>query len=195
MREHTHRRSAMHILLMCEAALMGAAGCGPKNVGWNYGAEAPGRLGQARRIALLADREIHALTEAVASELQFRGYAVTVLEPAGGSAQAPAGNPPAPLAGADLVFELSARYVREPEAGTRVKVWPWVSVKVAHGTPKRWYILVSDAKLDLVDPRSRSGLGTVTARYDEPQEDLNKVAKKLGEGLEQIRQGKKPKTD
>jgi hypothetical protein len=199
MHKHSQRRSATRGTLVCCAAVVSAAGCGPKNVRWNYAPGTPRRLAEARQVALLANREIRVLADAVAAELSFHGYAVTALEPVAAPGQPPpeakppaGGPPPAPP---DLVLDLSARYVREPVPGTRVRVWPWVAVDVAHGTPKEWYILITDARLDLSGVSKEQNLGSVMVHFDKPQEDIQKVAKKLAEGLEQIRKGKRPKTD
>ncbi len=180
-------RRTFRFVLLLAVTLPIAVGCGPKNVRWNYGPDGQRLLGGARRVTVLSDPEIRTLTDAVAEELRFHGYTVVAPGHAAGSGQ--------PAIAADLVFELSARYVREPVAQTRVKVWPWVSVKVAYGTPKEYYILVSEAKLDLKTPDGARVLGSVVAYYDKPQEDLLKIAKKLGEGLEQIRKGKPSKVD
>jgi hypothetical protein len=200
MHKHSQRRSATRGTLVCCAAVVSAAGCGPKNVRWNYAPGTPRRLAEARQVALLADREIRVLADAAAAELTFHGYGVTVYEPVAEPRPSapPAPKPPAdgpPPSVPDLVIDLSARYVREPVPGTRVRVWPWVAVDVAHGKPKEWYILVTDAKLELRSARKDESLGSVMVHFDKPQEDIQKVAKKLAEGLEQIRKGKRPKTD
>lgn len=162
-----------------------STGCSPKNVRWEYQAEAPGRLAGAKRIALSGDEPIRALVTELAGELEFGGNSVAVIESADRAG----------ADGADLLFHLTARYKREPLPNTRVNVWPWVSVKVAYGKPKGWQIFVSNARLDITCPTKGHVLGTVIARYDEPQEDLHKVAQKLAEGLEQIRRGKPPKRE
>jgi len=159
-----------------------STGCSPKNVRWDYQAETPQRLAAAGRIALFGEEPIRALVTELASELESRGKSVVVVESADHT-------------DGDLLFRLTARYKREPMPNTRVNVWPWVSVKVAYGKPKGWQIFVTSARLEVTRPTTDRVLGTVIAYYDEPQEDLHKVAEKLVEGLEQIRQGKPPKRD
>lgn len=185
----THIPSAwlLRVILGGCATLAGVTsiGCGPKNVRWDYSPEGPRHLSQSRRVAVLADEEIQALADALEAELSVRGYAVTV----------PRAGRSAVDAGADLLFELSAGYVKEPEPNTKVNVWPWVKVSVAYGKPSRWRIRVRHASIHVVRPADGASLGTVTVHYDEPTEDLRKVADDLAKGLEQIRQGKRPKRD
>ncbi len=188
----TSRGRFVRITLLSLTALVCFSGCGPKNVRWTYQAGTPQRLTQSKQIVLLADPEIRMLTSVVKSELDFRGYTVRVVE-------CPADAKPAAVTrliphDTQLVFALSARYEKRPVPGTRVRVWPWVSVDVTHGQPKEWYILVTEAQLDIKTPATGEALGSVMAEFDKPQEEIEKVSRKLGEGIEEIRRGRRPKT-
>lgn len=179
MRAHIRSASALHIILGGGALLTGltSVGCGPKNVRWDYSPDGPQRLSQSKRVAVLADEEIHALAAALDTELTARGYIIVPWPerpPAPGEAEDSAADETrrpqaAPEVGADLLFELSAEYVKEPEPNTKVNVWPWVKVEVAYGhatRPQR------DRQVPRRRPRARKvalDLREFTSWLDSPQ--------------------------